>query len=140
MKKLALSLLLTCALSLGLEAQTKKPVTPTPKRPSAAAVASPQTSTSTTATIAWDANDAADNVTAYKVYERAPDGATQLLGTTAAAVLTFTTAALTSGNHTYVITAMNTGGESLPSNPVSVPSAPAPPGNVRITINIEINP
>jgi hypothetical protein len=74
-------------------------------------------------------------VGAYHVYEQAGTNWTRLASTTnTLATLTNVVA----GVHTYAVTATNTWGESLLSNPVSTQPAAGVPTGVRVVVTVDI--
>ena len=77
---------------------------------------------------AWNANPVADRITSYRIYEQV-GAAYNLIATVPATVLTYTLPAPASGNHIYVLTALNSRSESPKSNQALWPvSAHAPSG------------
>lgn len=85
------------------------------------------TASAATVGLAWDAVNEADG---YNVYV---DGALyQPVAATTASVET------TPGKHTFYVTATNSWGESAPSNTVTTPWAAGIPGNLRMTITIDV--
>lgn len=82
--------------------------------------------------LTWDFNDPSENVTAYRIYEvTVSGGATnfafvvEVPGATNVANITN----YTPGRRTYIATAVNSGGESLPSNDVRTTPPGQPPKN-----------
>lgn len=91
-----------------------------------------------TVSLGWDANDPADQVVRYVVYEQtAPNVWTPVAeSSTPSAVL----ANVAPGTHTYAVAAQNAAGESPRSASVSTPTTPPQsPANLRV-ITITITP
>jgi len=83
--------------------------------------------------LTWSGNNAPGAVV-YVVYNEQTDGTWREIGTTAEERYTIT--GLTPGVYTYVVTARNGWGESLPSNEASTPPGANPPTNLRVTITV----
>jgi hypothetical protein len=97
------------------------------------------TSLAATVNLTWDAKPSADTRVAVRIYERfgtaAPYTYTQI-GTVSEPTNTFIVPAVTVGTHTYVVTGVNSSGESAYSNAVSavILAIPGVVTNVTITI------
>lgn len=101
----------------------------------------------TSVTFAWDASASSD-VAGYRLYQRSPTTA-YTYGTGKAAVqvpasqLTATLENLPDGQWFWVATAIDAkGNESGPSNEVTTTldsTAPDAPGNIRITVEVNVN-
>lgn len=90
-----------------------------------------------TVNLACDAADPLDQVTGYKVYEFVGSAWVEIAASTTNA---FTIPNVTAGQHKYRVTAFNFGGESDPSNEVSVNTArPKKPTNLRV-ITVTVAP
>jgi hypothetical protein len=74
--------------------------------------------------------DPVTQATGYNVYA---DGAksTSVTATTA-------TVTVPAGAHSFYVTAYNSWGESAPSNTVTTPPAAVAPGNLRVTVTVDI--
>lgn len=87
--------------------------------------------------VTWNANDPAEGVTGYNIYDKVGSGATVKVGTVAA-VTTFTIPSVVDGTHTVTVTAFDaSGNESAPSDPASITvdtTAPTKPSNLRLQL------
>jgi len=84
-----------------------------------------------TVTLAWDANNPADQVTAYRVYEVSGSDlvlVAEVPGETTVATITVPSA----GRRVYVATAVNYWGESDLSNEARTPPAGQAPKNLKL--------
>jgi len=79
----------------------------------------------------WDANPAADNVTAYVLYERMADGTARKVVEVAGNVTT-ASGTFGAGQHTVFVTAKTGQLESLPSVALIFPALPSAPTALRI--------
>jgi len=80
-------------------------------------------------TLLWDPNDPSDGVTSYKVYESTVTTYNAIVSVIPSSTPSYLISALSRGTHYFVVTALNSDGESPYSNEVSIvvkknPSAP----------------
>lgn len=103
-------------------------------------------------TLAWDANPTGHNVVSYRIYERIGTIYNYLGTTTVSPTPSYLLPALSNGTHAFVVTALNTYGESFYSNEVAVTVGvptptptptptplPLPPGTFFRGINVNGN-
>lgn len=102
-----------------------------------AATPRPFVTQAATASLLWDANLPADNVTSYKVYEKIGTVWTNIGTAPATAAPAFIVQNLTPGAHTYAVTALNALAESPRSNEVTT-NIPNAPTNLRVTITLNL--
>ena len=81
--------------------------------------------------LSWDANNPAEKVTEYRVYEQQGTNWVKVGGTTN--IFTTLTNVLP-GVHTYAVTAANMWEESQKSVPVTSPPIPSQPGKVVMVV------
>lgn len=93
----------------------------------------------TTVDFQWDApvpSTPPQVITKFNLYERNGTVITKLGETASGTTMTFRLNSVTSTPHTYYVTAVSAGGESVPSNEVTISAPPNAPVNLRITISI----
>lgn len=83
--------------------------------------------------LAWDANDPAEQVTKYTVYEKVGANYIKIAD---APTTNYTVTNVVPGKHVYVVTASNIWGESGPSNEAPTPNLNSPPKNLTREIVI----
>ena len=86
--------------------------------------------------VTWNANDPAEGVTGYNIYDKVGTGLNVKVGTVS--TTTFTIPSVVEGTHTVTVTAFDAAGnESPPSLPVSIlvdTIAPTAPTNLKIQL------
>lgn len=81
-------------------------------------------------TLVWDANDPAEQITGYNVYERLSTG-DKLLTPTPVASTTYPLEGVVPGAKSFYVTAVNLWGESAPSDVLQLPKGATKPGKPK---------